>query len=364
MKPEDNIFDNIEDYLNHKLSPAEQQAFEETLQANPDLSQKVKAHELANDMILENRLLAVNKTLVDYHKSKGGWSTPSKIGLAVGLLAIGTGTFLYFSNTQAPQPPVVLKQETPITTQKAEPQRSPEGITKSETSKQILVQKESNAHQDAMPQKNSQGPTQSVVAPPNVISPHEVITPKEEPKPTPAPQLVEPTVSETPADPCSKIRIIATVSPKAACKDENDGSIWLSESKGGTAPYKMKVMDQHKQIVNAQQLTAGSYEILVKDAQGCTSIQKVVVPQRICDKDYLFNAFAGEQLEIPAHNAGGILKVFDKQGNIYATITVEPHAKAVWDGHSKNGELNEGFFNFVLEYNDHITARGTITIVR
>lgn len=363
MKPGDDIFDHIEDYLNHKLSPEAQQAFEESIKERPDLSLKVKAHELANDMVLENRLLSVNKTLVDYHRSKGGWSTPSKIGLAVGLLAVGTGAFLYFSNTPASQA-VVLKQDNQKTIEKSNDQPSNESTPAQTPQKQ--VQPQNNAATQKQVEENhiaQQEPEMVVVTPPVVTPPQEVIDHVEKKAEVTKPQ-VSPIVDEKPTNPCHNVNIMATLAPKAACNEEENGSISLSESKGGKAPYKMQVFDQNKQVVDARQLAAGSYEVAVKDAQGCVHVQKVNVAKKPCPIDYLFNAFAGEQLEMPAHSTAGMLKVFDKQGNIYANIAVEANTKAVWDGQSKNGELNEGFFNFVLEYTDRTTARGTITIVR
>lgn len=60
MKPEDSIYSQIEDYIHGRLTTENLLAFEAELSSDPDLARQVKLHELADDLVIENRLLEVS----------------------------------------------------------------------------------------------------------------------------------------------------------------------------------------------------------------------------------------------------------------------------------------------------------------
>jgi hypothetical protein len=370
MKPEDHIFEQIEDYLNKGLDASQRAAFEKTLQESQELSQKVRVHELANDMVIENRLLSVNATLLSHHNSQSGISKGMKLGIATVLTASSIGALLYILNSPSEQKPSTLAsnekvvnspKEMPIITKQA-------AKTDDNTGEKIEIGKK---------------PTQNnVVSEPITQTGHEkAIIPQtikhSELKPIPAElknetivkdkdakQSIEPIATKPQLDKCIGIQLHAALGQASPCYGDQNGRLWLSEGKGGTAPYNIQVLDESKRTVAAQNLGTGRYEVILTDANGCIGKQSVIIQHKICDKDYIFNPFSGDNLEIPAYPASGQLKIFDKQGNIYASSSVQTDVPATWNGQSKNGEMNEGFFNFVIEYSDNMIAKGTITIVR
>ncbi len=367
MKPEDHIFEQIEDYLNKGLDASQKEAFEKTLQESPELSQKVRVHELANDMVIENRLLSVNEALLSHHKSQSGPSKGIKYGIATVLTASSIGALLYMFNS-----PSEPKSSTPtiVVNEKAEgkPKDLPiiaQNPTKVEGNTSKKIASSSKPIQNSVvSEPTPQVVERKTIAPQNnkplehpTEAQHEpvVVNPKNAP---------EPIVSKPQLDKCAGIQLHASLGQASPCYGDQNGRLWLSEGKGGIAPYNIQVLDENKRSVAAQNLGTGRYEVILTDANGCIGKQSVIIQHKICDKDYIFNPFSGDNLEIPAYHANGQLKIYDKQGNIYATNAVQSDVPATWNGQSKNGEMSEGFYNFVIEYSDNMIAKGTITIVR
>lgn len=367
MKPEDHIFEQIEDYLNKGLDASQRVAFEKTLQESSELSQKVRAHELANDMVIENRLLSVNETLLSHHKSQSGPSKGIKYGIVTVLTASSIGALLYVFNTSSepkPTSPLVLSEKATNSTKDLPIIAQNPTKSKVNTAEKIV----SNAkpeQESVVSESIVQIADEKTIVPQN-IKPSEHKTTETENAPTVAnskivPESIEP---KPQLDKCGGIQLHASLGQASPCYGDQNGRLWLSEGKGGTAPYNIQVFDENKRSVAAQNLGTGRYEVILTDAHGCIGKQSVIIQHKFCDKDYIFNPFSGDNLEIPAYHANGHLKIFDKQGNVYATSIVQTDVPAVWNGQSKNGEMNEGFFNFVIEYSDNMIAKGTITIVR
>lgn len=368
MKPEDHIFEQIEDYLNKGLDASQRAAFEKTLHESPELSQKLRVHELANDMVVENRLLSVNAALLSHHNSQNGLSKGMKLGIATVLTASSIGALLYLINSPSDQKPSPLVANEKVVNSSKEMPIIAKNTAKTDdnTKEKIEIGKKPT-------QKNVVSGPIAQTADEKTSTSQTIKHPELKPAPTElknetlvkdTKQSTEPVATKPQLDKCVGLQLHAALGQTSPCYGDQNGRLWLSEGKGGTAPYHIQIFDENKHPVPTQNLSSGRYEVLLTDANGCIGKQSVIIQHKFCDKDYIFNPFAGDNLEIPAYHANGQLKIFDKQGNIYASSSVQTDVPATWNGQSKNGEMNEGFFNFVIEYSDNMIAKGTITIVR
>lgn len=76
--------------------------------------------------------------------------------------------------------------------------------------------------------------------------------------------------------PAQPIEIVPTITPAIACIGGANGSIRLQAS-GGTAPYTYRWTDGTT-TANRYTLRAGSYQVVLTDASGCTATATAVVP--------------------------------------------------------------------------------------
>ena len=63
------------------------------------------------------------------------------------------------------------------------------------------------------------------------------------------------------------------------CQGDTDGSLWVNEVAGGSSPYLYSFNDQpFSALTNYSGLGAGTYEMVVEDANGCQLTETVVIP--------------------------------------------------------------------------------------
>ena len=95
MKPEYELYNQIDNYLNNKLSEAESQEFAQKLLVDTELAQQVKLQSLTNELIIENRfneIFANAATTYDKEKS----NLRNKLLTAGAAILVASGALLYF----------------------------------------------------------------------------------------------------------------------------------------------------------------------------------------------------------------------------------------------------------------------------
>ncbi|HTF81327.1 MAG TPA: hypothetical protein VL947_06375 [Cytophagales bacterium] len=363
MKNEDHIHQQLEDYLANRLSDHDKAAFHKSLQESAELTQKLQAHKLANEMVIEHRLLDVNNMLRDYHKSKKSGTSQSLWAMLLGVALTGAAV-LYYVNVSKTTPQINIKTPKQETTKAASNNLKvqEQSITKPSGNQKgipIIVKSETEVPIQKLPAEQpllTPTPTSSA-SEPATVHPIAATKPEESSK------TVEKSL-HIPKNVCEGVHIHFMLGQKPTCYGEHTGSVWIKEGTGGKSPYTLQLLDEHKQSHSPNELASGTYEAVYTDANGCVATQQLTITHKICEKDYIFNPFAGELLKLQPYPVQGTMRVFDRQGNIYVVLSLQPNSEVLWDGLSKNGELSEGFYNFIAEYADHATAKGTITIVR
>jgi hypothetical protein len=362
MKQNETIFSQIDDYLKGNLSEDEKLVFEAEYTQNTELQQQVEATRLANLALMRHKLWEVkslSETIDKEEKQKG--RTKRIVTLATGLSILVVGiTYLMVSQNKE-----VTKAETTIKPQvtRVETKHSTETPTtigtKAQTksiptnSKKMAVCQPTVATNNiplATTTRNEEVPvlpqTQSVIATQAVESTKQAETKK-------------------PEDPCANTNIEAYVSTEKACLGDQNGSIQVSGFKGGQQPYQFKVLDESNQAVAATRLGVGIYTVLVTDSRHCTRVMEgVMVKEADCRKDFELNLGNGEVLELDVVSKSATFVVYDKGGNKYFYKEFGKGEKILWNGASSHGEMQGGYFQFQINYQDGETRTGSVTVVK
>jgi hypothetical protein len=358
-------YDQIEKYVNGTMSEGERHVFESELSQNTGLKSQVEAYLFTNQLVKEYHLLELKELTAQVHlneEKKKGWKKTALVATAA--LLVGSIVFwIAKEKKEEPTPPTA-------STSRIEAMESPKSAP--------VLATESEGIKEEKPVLNAQAP--STPSPfkegsPSPILPeehkeavaHPAVIPQKtaaEPGP-PSPEVVSPPVLQK-EDPCAQIKITANCFTAPACKGEENGTISVSNFKGGKAPYTFTVMDHNKAVHSLlHRIPAGSYEVVLTDAQHCTTtIEDIVVKEKACEQVFSFNPFIGEVWDIPTSPLHGTLTIYEKTGNMYFSRELGAGAQEHWSGQSMEGELKTGYFLFSIHYDNGTRKQGSVSIVR
>jgi hypothetical protein len=358
MNKEDIQYHRIENYLHKKLGAEDRAAFENDLALNPKLKEKVLAHQLADDLLIEFNLEKVKSVLASERTKATRRSVYKKILIAAGIgMLVVTGLIILNRNK------TVEKKTSPL--QKIKHfhppviQKSGSSVTMPGTpEKKHHTQGRSMAMDTLIPAFRLISPSETVHAPDALLNADAAQTIKTERAPTSK-------IITEPADPCKHSSITAHQLIQPACKGENQGSVTLTGIRGGSAPYSFTVFDAHSAEVDATALPGGTYMAVITDKNGCTqTIPGIIISEKDCISDFSFNPFTGETWSIIASPLDGKLIIYDHAGNTYFEQEIIAGGQEQWSGHSRTGELKTGYFLFVIYYKDGSEKHGSVTIVQ
>jgi len=356
-----NYHQMIEEYLLGAMTSPERLAFEKELEKNSALQQEVNAHRLANDIVIERRLLDVKATLkiIDKQASSNGWKW--MLGAGLGLVLLG-GYYFSTLNTTSPVPvkqPAKTIAIPPIKTQRVETQLpQAKAITASKkgvTAPQASLPDEGANTMSSPVQASTELPARAEIPEAKTEAPvHQDKTEENAKKPVPIP-----------VDPCKWVTLSADISTHATCQGKSEGIVRVAHIKGGTLPYKTALFDERNQESSLSSLSKGTYTLVVTDNKGCSQrFEKLKVATKVCSQDLVFNPSLGESWEIPDSEQDGTLKIYDNAGTLYFWKEIQAFEKEHWSGRSMNGEQKQGYFLFEIQYKDGSSAQGSITLVK
>lgn len=359
MSKTDPYYEAIEKFMDGSMSEQERSGFEKSLQEDSVLAKKYQAYQLADQLVFENRLLAVKEGVQAAHQKSIKQNKSLKLGLLGAALLVGAGAAWYgLSNDKVEDKklPEIEQKAIKVVEQEAvvapsEPTQSVPKAAKQEASSTLLEKPTQTqvTTSSAIEEKSHEAlaPLNVVEHKPNVVDNHSTTEKVEK------------------ADPCANVHLTAETHATAACAGQKNGSVYLSGFKGGKSPYAYTLYTLKGVEVSALELEAGSYKASIKDEQGCTTeIPSIEVKSKKCQVAYHFNPFVGESWQIPVHSKTGELTVLDKTGNVYFSVSVPSGTEVHWDGQSSAGELKTGHFLFHIQYTDGTLEQGTISIVR
>jgi len=361
ISAEDKLFLQIHDYLNGDLMGEEKKLFEENLKTNPSLQEVLEFQELANTLVINNRLLDVSKTsqkaifeIKQKNKIKKG-------SLLFGVIGILIGIVVFY-----------IKDEKTYSIEKNSPQNNED--TTSEI-KSTIPDKELDSIQIETKEKITTKREVSKVETVEKI----IILPKDS-------VVEEKTIEKQPSIPiinqfktenevkieketkinCSFVDIAIKTEVFAACNDEKDGKIEIIEIKGGEKPYSTEIFDTYKNKVNSSNfLLAGKYQLIIRDKNNCEKSLFVVVPEKKCESiDAVFNPFIGETWELNEYDKNGIITIYQKNGQILFEQRVKAFEKFNWNGQDLHGQIKDGYYIFVFTFEDASIIKGEITVTK
>ena len=372
MYSNDNIYETIEQYLDGSLPEGERQQFEQQLQVDEALKQKVLVCKATQGLIMQNKLKDL-KSLMSTEKAK---LEKSEILKKTGLVLLGsallvTGGVWYLqterdTSKDLPQQEIRSDQEQATLSKSLEPTEDThrEATTvkadEKSTKKQNPITVEDASSAPSSSQKVLSINSKAIETEPFVVETEKQRTQTQEKKE----ERVK-TNSDNTLDQCNGIIITAEITSVSPCKGlSNEGAISLRELGGGQGPYRVYLNGKDMGTEDSyEQLAEGSYQILVTDAKGCKqTFNPVLLKAKDCPMDYDFNPNRGEEWVGPVLTSAAKLSILDKKGTLVYSKYVQVGETCTWSGYAASGTLVFGYFVFVLEKADGSVAKGSITV--
>lgn len=362
-------YDRIEAYLNGKMSSEENNAFEKELLSDKSLSEQVDKHKLVNDLVLENRLLSVKDIFQQEHAKAIQTSSYKKYyyaAIAAVVIAGAAVSVLLYDNNNNNDP---QKQTGPTITDTSD---FSSGNIQASKSAERIDSKQSFGYtveptylrkQDVqlIEEKNKL----------NVPSVEKNIQ-KDQKTETTFTKKTEQQAEEnnatkvgTTKDVCADVVIKADIKTSSTCLHESGGNVVVYNIEGGAKPYKIFVMDSHKEFVSNGALPKGIYHVQITDANACEKVySSVEIAEKDCPIDYSFNPFIDEKWSIESHAASGQLEIYNKGGVLYYKENLDANRENEWTGIGFNNQIMPGYYIFVIRYADGTIKKGSVTIVQ
>ncbi|MBC7389965.1 MAG: hypothetical protein H7329_12175 [Opitutaceae bacterium] len=354
----------IEGYLNGTLTEQERMAFEKELSENPELQEKTELSRASQMAIQRKKLYEIKNLISEVHSEKTNGKYLKGLALLGGLFAIcGLGIYLSIPTKEATIKSVPIEVASPTAPVYIAPipesQQSASKVegTKTEFKKSVFEIKASDS---------------KATVPENFPKEQPVI---EESKVSPT--LTEPVkkqsraisnsseVSKIPENVCANAILQAHILTEAGCINQSTGRILVSGFKGGKAPYTAKLFNSQKQVVLPENLPAGTYSLLITDQQECQKmVEGIQVKQENCQKDYELNTTNGDVLDLGTATQTATLSVFDKGEFVYFYKQFHQGEYIQWNGISSTGASQNGYFVFLLEFQDGTVRNGSVTVFK
>lgn len=393
MSKDNKLYHQIEDYLNGKLNGAELATFEKALASDTELRKTVEASKIADELVIENRIMNAKNILVQHHAASGKKTIfRNKALLGTGIVLISAGLWWGISQYDQQEEQDIVDEKVTnrdIAEKKSENDaiiKQPEQVKQNTENDNIQGQTEdSKAEKSNTSPENTtnlvkENDNKNVTAtePKDTLdtkkhkekeekdssSTATTLFPNKELKTKDSSVQKNTTNKVVDIHPCDTAILRPSVKTRDACRGENNGEVTLDKTTGGKSPYHSILLDDHEQEVSFEKLSAGNYVVKIEDINGCTATEKIHIDQKYCKEEYSFNPSFGEQLELPAFDQGGKMIVYDTNGSVFKEIQLYPNEPLTWDGKSQNGQVKPGYYAFTIKFNDGSQKTGNITIVQ
>ncbi len=378
MKPDENLYEWIDGYLNGELNDEALSAFMHKLESDKEFSALLQNQKAANDIILGNRLMQVKQMMdadfkaADNKHKTGRW----RLGGLLGTAAI-VGSLLYLSNKTALTKSFV---DTNTGTQQSIPHTAPSDL-----------HKEAPVHKQQQ-YKNKSAQTQAVTdtATTNLLLPgthsgveisafYEIKKPNNLHQTTIDSVLIKnqlPGIYKTTekTDLCKDVVIEGILRVDAACLHKNDGEITIIEGsvKGGQSPYTFGLVNQATDTLRQKTrsftyLAAGQYNLFFEDANNCICAYKkpLNINEKSCNTPtQSFSPHAGEYFTYPVSGEQDAnITLYNRAGQLVYKARLSKGESGSWDGTNQNGQLlSTGVYIYIIEYLSGTKETGEVVI--
>lgn len=387
MRPELEQYQQIDLYLQDKLSVEDKHAFETAMQNNPDLLEAVEMQKMVNTVILNagyqdlKAEMSSDIEAIDKKSNANKWKKGSAIGVAGLLLVSGA---LWMNNTEETN---VLEKT--VSTEVLMDSNSVLLSEEKETPTAEVVAKEEKIEEEKLVQKKvAEKPIEKQVQKPSVEevvvetkvvqeekAQPEIVT-KEETKTVskeiPKQEVVPVKKAETipvvkKENPCVGVEIETTPIVKTSCKEMPTGIIDLQNGiSGGELPYQLSWKDLTGNEEVQENLSGGYYSLTVEDANHCSEEFSIFVPTENCISSESINPDLGEEWVFTNKKGHPFtIRIIGLSGREVLRKENVQDEFFIWQGKDRDGaSLPGGTYAWVVEYQDGTHNTGQITIIR
>ncbi len=363
MKPEYELYHQIDNYLNNKLSETDGEHFKQLLKDDAMLAEQVTLQSLTNELIIEKRFNDIYNTVASTYEADK-MKLKNKLFFLGASLFIASATLFYFYSGDKHNSLQTIANQTKVKVENSidlAPQHLITPIDKKQK-QQVII---SNHKLD------------SIVLPittiqiPAIEKNNEVLAEDIETKNSPVSAQILPTVR---ANNCDEVVINAQLYQTQSCEEAANGSINIATTsiQGGKSPYVFSINGglDFQPSANFENLAKGNYQVVIKDILGCTTtIDKAFqLTSKKCytAHNFSFNPIMGETW-VYALDASTdyLVKVLNKQGQIIWKSSNAASQVINWDGNTINGDLlATGVYVYEIDFSNGDTQTGTITILK
>jgi hypothetical protein len=359
MNQEEELYKRIDQYLKGQLGQDDVNNFERELHESSSLNQKVKNWKLADEIILEHRLLSISASLKNVHTTVQYQKLAYRLVFALLLATIITGVILFFFNRKKSASDNLQEEKTQVLAQQSVDINSfRENNTAHNFTPNVPISKKGNS---------SSSPEEETVEVVSEITPLEETTTDHPEIPDRDLHSTSENIAEeksTKTIDCKSNKINVSYKTSPSCSAKRSGSIVIREINGGTKPYKSVLRDENENEIHSTLIAPGTYYLEVTDAMQCQHREAFSITTAPCPADHAFNPFIGEMWTVPEYNQDGILSVADANGRIIYETSIYAGDHQTWDGTSIQGELKPGYFLYNIRYSDQSVVTGSITIIQ
>lgn len=372
MTEQQNLFEQIEDYLHDRMSEKERIAFEQKLAVDESLAVQVSEARAANEAIHFACLADLKKTVgQDIKKIKHTPEWKNLIYWFIGsamFIGASTGLFMFTKDS---------KKEIAVTSENKEfaIEKSTDSKNQNSTENEFQIDKKKNSNSSNQSLKEkAEDKTESNHPSKITEKTFTKVTEKQNTtneKTTASPianegdskKTIEPTPSEIKNN-CNKEFDIRT---EASCKHKENGSITIFTDGGIEFIFQV---DQH--TANGSNgvfhnLSPGEHKILVTYNKECTFTRTVKVEEKWCplNQPFSFNPDYHEKWEIRYdEGAEGEYIIYDRSGREIYKNTFGSGNES-WNGSDMNGNtVAIGNYAAILYYSDGRKEKVDLTIIR
>jgi hypothetical protein len=365
MRHDEDTFDLLDRYFSGNASPAEQNLIEERLNLDENFREESELYQIGRNLVIENRLNKTSEAINNFRVAQSRKNQFSKFfytGSAL-LLITAAGTTWYLSGSEEKEVVAFNGIKKEISDNSVIETSSGENITslpdpkKSDQTEGIKIPHHETAVE--ITPENSGTSDSRTEEQKEDISNISSIAGQKESETTDTHSAV--------TDPCLTVLISGKINTIATCQDQSEGVIDVCNLKGGTAPYTIQIGNRIYNETKIRNLEAGDYMVSISDKNGCKQdlgIAKVTRKNCNAEKDLSFNPSIGQTLQILSEaEKPGVLKILSRTGQIVYRFPFSTSSNISWDGQGTDGNVKEGFYIYMIEYNDGTVENGTITIV-
>ena len=360
MRPDLDIYEKIDLYLENKLSSEELHMFENEMMKDDLLKSRVETVKSTNNLLVSIQLNDLKSKMKKDMKSIPFEPEVTKINFwpwilaSIGILASSVLFYSLNKTDESIGDIKINKEKVSVNT----PQNKP-----------IVAENEPKANKKEI--KNNEilmlGASPIIVIEPEIIHqpvnkiPDVAIEKNNV-------QIINNVIKQELVNHCVGVLIDADVQFKSTCVESPTGEIIFDKVINGKAPFVYSINNGESFEPNNHfnNLQANNYFVSIKDANGCeTKLKPILLTSKTCTKasnEFAFSPSLNESFKFPIeHGDEGKIQILTRNGQIVFTANISEIQE--WNGESNTGfGIGAGVYVFIIEYKNGKLQKGYVTL--